>query len=282
MCCMEEGGACVFGDIPNAPFGDAVLVVHTGAAEGDCLMRYTNIVHKCIVGESFIITMVVEDLYPVLLGKALERVFRVDCFVRCEVLVHVNVREVAHVVHEHRRTSVPSDHRLLFCNGYGARNRGFKLVNADHSSWYGCRFDFWVNFVRSPRLSVSLPVETAWAFRRRDLRKFSWDDALLSHLLELSKGAMAELLMESHEGSLIGLQEGFILIIRWDDCWVHREVCRDSLGFRAWWFVCRSIGRRHHDGSLSRRIRGFVCFVVGNECDRHATKGSERSELFVA
>ena len=38
-----------------------------------------------------------------LLGEALERVFCVDCFVRCEVLVHVNVREIACVVHEHRR-----------------------------------------------------------------------------------------------------------------------------------------------------------------------------------
>ena len=142
MCCMEEGGSCVFGDIPNASFGDAILVVRTDAAEGDCLMRCTNIVHKCFVGESSIITMVMEYSHPVLLGEALERVFRVDCFVRCEVLVHVNIREVARMVHEHRRTSVPSDRRLPFWNGYEARKRGFKLDNADHSSWYGCQFDF--------------------------------------------------------------------------------------------------------------------------------------------
>ena len=181
MCCMEEGGSGVFGDIPNAPFGDVVLVVRTDATEGDCLVCCPNIVHKCFVCESSIIAMVMEDSYPVLLGEALECVFRVDCFVRCEVLVHVNVREVSRVLHEHRRTSIPSNRSLPFCNGHEARNRGFKLVNADNSSWYGCRFNFWVNFVHSPWLSVSLPVKTAWTFRRRDLRKFSWDDALLSH-----------------------------------------------------------------------------------------------------
>ena len=129
---------------------------------------------------------------------------------------------------------------------------------------------------------MSLPIEAAWAFRRRDLRQFSWNDALLSHLLELSEGAMTKLLIESHEGSLIGLQEGFVLIIRWDDGWVHREVSSDSLGFRACWLVCRSVRRRHRDGSLSRGIRGFICFVVRNECGRHAAKSSERSELLVA
>ena len=137
-------------------------------------------------------------------------------------------------------------------------------------------------FGRSPRLSVSLPVKTAWTFSRRDLCKFSWDDALLSHLLELSEGAMAELLMESHEGSLIGLQEGFVLIIRWDDCWVHREVGSDSLGFGAWWLVCRRVGRSHRDGSLIRRVRRLVFVVFGNEGGRHAAKSSECSELLVA
>ena len=111
---------------------------------------------------------------------------------------------------------------------------------------------------------------------------FSWDDALLSHLLEVSEGAMAKLLMESHEGSLIGLQEGSVLIIRWDDRWVHREIGGDSLGFRVWWLVCRSVGRRHRDGSLGRRVRRFVVLVVGNECGRHAAKSCERSELLVA
>ena len=82
-------------------------------------------------------------------------------------------------------------------------------------------------------LTVSLSIKTAWTFRRRNLCKFSCDDASLSHLLELSEEAMAKLLMKSHEGSLIGLQEGFALIIRWDDCWVHREVCSDSLRVQA-------------------------------------------------
>ena len=82
MCCMEVGGAGIFGDIPNVPFGYAVLVVRTDAAEGNCLVRRPDIIHKCFVGESSIITMVMEDSYPVLLGKALERVFRVDYFVR--------------------------------------------------------------------------------------------------------------------------------------------------------------------------------------------------------
>ena len=150
MCCMEEGGAGIFGDIPNATFGDAVLVVRTNAAEGDCLVRCSNIVHKGFVGESSIITMVMEDSHPMLLGNALERVFRVDCFIRCEVLVHVDVCEVTCVVHEHRRTPILADCRLPFCNGYEAWNGGFKLVNADHSSCYGCQFDFWVNFVHSP------------------------------------------------------------------------------------------------------------------------------------
>ena len=282
MFCVEKGGSGVFGDIPNAPFGDAVLVVRTDAAEGDCLVRCPNIVHKCFVSESSIITMVMEDSYPVLFGEALESVFRVDRFVCCEVLVHVNVREVSCVVHKHRRTSVPSDRGLPFCNGYEARNGGFELINADHTPWYGCWFDFWVNFGRSPRLSVSLPVKTAWTFRRRDLGIFSWDDAFLSHMLELSEGALAKLLMESHEGSLIGLQEVFVLIIRWDDCWVHHEVGSDSLGFRAVWLVCRSVGRRHRDGSLSRRVCRFVFLVVGNEGGRHATKSGECSELLVA
>ena len=93
---------------------------------------------------------------------------------------------------------------------------------------------------------------------------------------------MAKLLMESHEGGLIGLQEGFVLIIRWDHCWVHREVGCDSLGFRARWFVCRSVGRRHRDGSLSRRICRFIFFVVGNEGGQHAAESSERSKLLVA
>ena len=91
----------VFGDIPNVPFGDAVLVVRADAAEGDCLVRCLNIVHKRFVGESSIVTMIMKDSYPMLLGEALKRVFRVDCFVRCEVLVHVNVCEVSHVVHKH-------------------------------------------------------------------------------------------------------------------------------------------------------------------------------------
>ena len=98
---MEEGGSGIFGDIPNVPFGYAVLVVRTDASEGNCLVRRPDIVHKCFVGKSSIIAMVMEDLYPVLLGKALERVFRVDCFVRCEVLVQVDVREVVCVGHEH-------------------------------------------------------------------------------------------------------------------------------------------------------------------------------------
>ena len=282
MCCMEEGDSGIFGDIPNAPFRDAVLVMCTDAAKGDCLVRRPNIVHKCFIGESSVISMVVEYLYPVLFGETLERVFCVDCFVRCEVLVHVNVREVRHMVHKHRCTSVPSDRWLPFCNGHESRNGGFELVNTDHCSRYGCWFDFWIDFMRSPGLVVSLPVKAAWTFRRRNLRKFSWDDTLLSHLLKLSEGAMAKLLMESHEGSLIGLQEGFVLIIRWDDCWVHREVGSDSLGFRAWWFVCRSVGRRHRDGSLSRRICRFVFLVVGNEGGRHAAKSSECSKLLVA
>ena len=107
MCCVEEGGSGVFGDIPNAPFGDAVLVVRTDAAEGDCLVSCPNIVHKCFVSESSIITMVMEDPYPMFFGEALERVFRVNRFVHCEVLVHVNVREVSRVVHKQRRTSIP-------------------------------------------------------------------------------------------------------------------------------------------------------------------------------
>ena len=72
--------------------------------------------------------MVMEDSYPVLFGEVLERVFCVDRFVRCEVLVHVNVREVSRVVHKHRRTLIPSDRGLPFCNGHEARNRGDRIL----------------------------------------------------------------------------------------------------------------------------------------------------------
>ena len=142
MCCMEEGGSGVFGDIPNAPFSDAILVMRTDAAKGDCLVCHLNIVHKCFVGESSIITMAMENSYPVFFGEAFECVFRVDCFVHCEVLVHVNVCEVRRMVHKHRCTSIPSDRRLPFCNGHESWNGAFELVNTDHSSRYDCRFDF--------------------------------------------------------------------------------------------------------------------------------------------
>ena len=81
---------------------------------------------------------------------------------------------------------------------------------------------------------------------------------------------------------MIGLQEGSVLIIRWDDRWVDREIGGDSLGLRAWWLVCRSVGRRHRDGALGWRVRRFVVLVVGNECGRHAAESSERSKLLVA
>ena len=118
MCCMEEGGAGIFSDVLNVPFGYAILVVRTDATEGNCLVHCPIIVHKGFVGD--IITSVMEDSYPVLLGKALKRVFRVNCFVSCEVLVHVDVCEVTCVVHEHRRTPILADRRLSFYNGYEA------------------------------------------------------------------------------------------------------------------------------------------------------------------
>ena len=125
----------------------------------------------------------------------------------------MDVSEVTCMVHKHRGTAVLLDGRLSFCNGHKSWNRGFELVDAGHSSRYGRQFDFWINFVHPPRLPVSLSIQTAWTFRWRNLGEFSWDNALLHHLFELSKGAMSKLLMESHEGCLVGLQEGFVLVI---------------------------------------------------------------------
>ena len=205
MGCMQEGGASVFGDVPNASFSNSVLVMCADPAEGDCFMCRPDVVHKSFVGEPSIITLVVKDSHPVLLCQTFECMFRVDCFVRCLVIVHVDISEVTSMVHKHRSTMVLSDGRLSFRNGYTSWNRGFELVNANHGSWYGRRFDLWINFVHPPWLSMSLSVQTAWTFRWRNLGEFSWNNALLGHLLELSKGAVSKLLMELHEGSLVRL-----------------------------------------------------------------------------
>ena len=196
--------------------------------------------------------------------------------------MHVDTSEVTSVVPKHRGTAVLSDGRLSFCNGQESRKRGFELVNADHSSWYVQRFDFWINFVRPPWLPVSLSVQTAWTFSWRNLGKFSWDNALLGHLLELSKGAVSKVLMESHEGGKFGLQEGFVLVILRDESWVHCEISGDSLGFRALWLICGSVRWHQFDGCLNWRFDGFIHLVIRNERGGHATKGSECSKLLIA
>ena len=113
MGCMQEEGVGVFGDVLNMPFSNPILVVCSDPAEGDCLMCCPNVIHKSLVREPVIITMVVLDSHSMLFSQTFECMFCIDCLVCCEVVVHVDISEITSMIHKHRGSRVLADGRWV-------------------------------------------------------------------------------------------------------------------------------------------------------------------------
>ena len=72
-------------------------------------------------------------------------------------------------------------------------------------------------------------IQTAGTLRNWYFGQSFWDDSSFSQLVQLMKGAMAELLMQAHEQSFVSLQQWLIWSFWGIDVWHHSEIHDHSL-----------------------------------------------------
>ena len=196
---MQEHGAGTFGDIADTPFCHPILVMGTDTAEGNGLPCLADILHKGTICKATIVAMIMPDAYGMLMGDALESMFGVDCFLRSHGMMQMYICEARSMVGKHTCTTVSACCWLTPCDWDKARNRGFQLVNADHSTRDGRWFDLGINLVCSPWPFVGFSVQATWAFRWRHVGQLLGDNSLFGKFLKLGKRGMPELLMVHHQ-----------------------------------------------------------------------------------
>ena len=72
-------------------------------------------------------------------------------------------------------------------------------------------------------------IQTAGALWNCYFGQLLRDDSPFGQLVQLMKGAMAELFMQVHEQSLVGLQQWLIWSFWGNDVWHHSEIHDHSL-----------------------------------------------------
>ena len=82
---MEELLPCTLVEVPDGFLCDAILGMGIDPTKGMTSSLGAAAVLECVVSESLIVAMVVEDADAVLLGKVLERALGFHCFFRGEL-----------------------------------------------------------------------------------------------------------------------------------------------------------------------------------------------------
>ncbi len=80
LACVEELLPCTLLEVPDGLFWDAVLEMSIDSTEGETLPFCTAAVFVGVVCKSSIVSVVVEDMDAVLLGKVLEGLLGFHCF----------------------------------------------------------------------------------------------------------------------------------------------------------------------------------------------------------
>jgi hypothetical protein len=103
---VKDHSACLFVEVPNAAFSNAILPMGIDAAVSNSLVLLSQAFFPRVVNESSIVSVVVADFDAAITSKEFKGIFGLKGFQRGGVLLQVNIADTAVVVHENSGDAV--------------------------------------------------------------------------------------------------------------------------------------------------------------------------------
>ncbi len=126
---MKKLGSCALGELTNAMFSDAILVVCIDATECDGLMATMDFGNEFLVLENAIVTVVVLDSNATSMGETFERSLGLNGVLSIGAVLNVNVRETGSMVDEYSSNMVAATSKFASILCDIARHRGNELIH---------------------------------------------------------------------------------------------------------------------------------------------------------
>ncbi len=195
------------GDILDAIFGAAVLMVGVDAAEGESLAGFGDRIAKGQGVKETIVGVVVTDGDAVRGSKAFEGKLGSDSGGLVEFRHEVHVCEVGEMVNEDGGAGVAKGGGSAAMSGNKSWGGADELVDADNLTGEGGRLDGAeiAGAFGTPRFAMGFAVGAARAGRRTDVGEFGWNQASSGKELETGEAKVTEPFVVDEEEVLLAL-----------------------------------------------------------------------------